>query len=783
MRLKFFVILSILFSSHSYSQTITLTKSSFNSNWQFVKEFNGEINENLYSKTGNLQWLSISLPHTANIEPLVTKTRQWQGISLYRKFFTLPQSSINKHIAINFEGAMQEADIYLNGDLIGKHIGGYLPFYVDLTGKVSPGKENCILVKLSNKDNPIIPPGKPLADLDFNYYSGIYRNTHLIIKDKLHIPDAVHANRIAGGGVMILQENVTPKSAKLIIKTEAFNQYAEDKKASLRTILYDKTGKRVAQNISSINQVKKNDFATFAPALMIQNPVLWTPENPYLYRLVTEVMVDNKVTDKLETKVGIRQFKFENDGFYLNGKKYGLRGTNRHQEYPYIGNALSDEAQYRDAYKIKQAGFNFVRSSHYPQADAFLDACDELGIFVMNSIPGWQFVGNAEFQNNSIKDVRDMMRRDRNHPSIILWEASLNESRMPRDYMERAHKAVHEEIPSGDVYTIGWVEQVFDVYSPARQHGKAPDYWKKYSKKPLIIAEYGDWEYYAGNAGFNQKEFKDLKKEERSSRQLRAFGEKRLRQQALNYQESHNDNLKGTSAGDANWLMYDYNRGYANDLESSGIMDIFRLPKFSYYFYQSQVKPAGFYKPTVYIASFWNSNSDPNVIVYSNAEQVELFLNGKSLGKKSPDTDVNSDKLPHPPFTFNLSSFTPGTLKAISYIKGKIAAIHSVSTPLTAKSLKLSADISNKSLSAGKNDVVFVYACVLDKNGTVVPDASVSVKFEIVQGDAEIIGGPSIDAEAGIATVLLKAGGNKGIIRIKASAEGLQAGTFEIKSH
>ncbi|MBC8052663.1 MAG: glycoside hydrolase family 2 protein [Sphingobacteriaceae bacterium] len=779
MKLRYCIVFLLLLSFSAFSQT--RTKNSFNANWEFVKDFDAEISKDLFLRTGALKWLNVSLPHTANIEPLVTK-KQWQGIALYRKFFILPQTSANKHIAINLEGAMQVAEIYLNGQLIAKHLGGYLPFYVDLTNRVTPGKENCILIRLDNRDNAVVPPGKPLADLDFNYYGGIYRNAYLIIKDKLHIPDAVHANRTAGGGVLVLQENVSTKSAKLTIKTEVFNQYAGNKQARVRVILYDKAGKKIVQALSDLNPVTKNDFKSFSSLLTIPNPALWSPGNPNLYRLTSEILVNNAVVDKEETKLGIRGFKFENDGFYLNGQKYFLRGTNRHQEYPYIGNALSDEAQYRDAYKIKQAGFNFVRNSHYPQAEAFLNACDELGIFVMNSIPGWQFVGNKEFQDNSIRDVRDMMRRDRNHPSIILWETSLNESRMPRDYMERAHNAVHEEIPSGDVYSVGWLEQVFDVYSPARQHGKAPDYWKKYNKKPVLIAEYGDWEYYAGNAGFNQKDYQDLKKEERSSRQLRGFGEKRLRQQTLNYQESHNDNLKGTAAGDANWLMYDYNRGYADDIESSGIMDIFRIPKFSYYFYQSQANPEGFYKPMVYIASFWNEKSDPNVIVYSNVQQVELFLNGKSLGKQGPDTDLNSDKLNHPPFTFKLKEFTPGTLKAVAYRGDKALATHTISTPLSISSLKLSADISDRNLKAGKNDVIFLYASILDKNGTVIPDSSLEVKFEVLQGDAEIIGGPSINAEAGIATILLKAGTKKGTIVIKASAPGLQSGTFEIKA-
>jgi len=762
---------------------------NFNHGWEFVKDIDTTQAANrLFTKTAPVEWQQVSLPHTARLESIEKKEQQWQGTCFYRKSFTIPATDKGKHIAIQFEAAMQVADVYLNGQHVFRHLGGYLPFYVNISETVKFGEENIILVKLNNQDNPVVPPGKPIATLDFNYYSGIYRNVSLITKDKLYITDAVAANRLAGGGVMLHYENISQAGATLLLKTEVKNDFQDGQNAQIRIILADKNGKNIATGLSDKTPVAAGSFGTFTQKLNISNPKLWSPDAPYLYTLSVELLRDGKITEVQEIKTGIRSIRFAADGFYLNNQKLFIRGTNRHQEYPLVGNALSDQAQYRDAWKIKEAGFNFVRSSHYPQSPAFLAACDELGILVMDAIPGWQFVGNEEFQKNSLQDVRDMVRRDRNHPAIVLWEASLNESDMSKTYMERTHEAVHEELPFAEVYTCGWKDYAYDVFIPARQHAKAPDYWKKYAKqKPLIIAEYGDWEYYAQNAGFNQTAYANLKAEERTSRQLRGFGPKRLLQQALNYQEAHNDNLKGPAVGDANWLMFDYKRGYASDIESSGIMDIVRLPKFAFFFYQSQAGPnlnkqALFGKPMVFISNYWHDPSLKQVKVFSNCEEVELLLNGKLIARQKPDTDQYSRNLNHPPFTFNVAAFQKGTLTAIGYIKGAKVTQTAQRTPELPAKLDLQVDESGKPLTAGSNDMVFVYARVTDKNNMVIPDATNEVTYKVTAGSAEIMGPATVKAEAGIATILLKAGLSTGNIQVEASSNNLSTGTISIKS-
>lgn len=783
------IILAYLVNMSCKSPLSSDRVNDFNKDWQFVKDIDSVVNPDLFLKTyKDINWKNISLPHTANIEPLVTSQKQWQGTCFYRKFFKISARNKGKQITLKFGAAMHEACVYLNGNLIYKHVGGYLPFIVDITDQIKFGEENCILVKLNNQDNPVIPPGKPIKELDFNYYSGLYRDVTLIIKDKLQISDAVAINRTAGGGILVSYEDVTESSSSINIKTDIQNYYSEACKATVKFILQDSLHQTLATSETNPINIKAGGNEEIAKKITLSNPKLWSPDNPYLYTLTIQLLQDGKEVDAETLKIGIRSFTISHaKGLVLNGKHLRIRGTNRHQEYPYIGYALSDNAQFRDAWKIKQAGFNFVRCSHYPQSPAFLDACDELGILVMNSIPGWQFFGNEEFQKNSLQDIKDLIHRDRNHPSIILWEASLNETGMSIDYMQAANSIVHEELPFEDVNTCGWMDTIFNVFIPARQHAKAPDYWKKYNKaKPLLIAEYGDWEYYAQNAGFNQTEFKDLQVEERTSRQLRAYGQKRLAQQALNFQEAHNDNLGGNLIGDANWLMFDYNRGYSPDIEASGIMDITRLPKFSFYFYQSQAEvditsQSQFSKPMIFISNYWSDSTYKTVKIYSNCEEIELYLNNKLIARQLPDTDKYSENLLHPPFTFCVPRFQKGKLGAIGFIGGeKVAYAERISPEKPAK-IELSLDYSGKALQARCNDIVFVYASIVDINGTVVPDATDLVNFN-VEGPGELIGQNPVNAEAGIASILLRAGDIPGKIVIKASCSDLNEGKLTINT-
>ncbi|MEM6885863.1 MAG: glycoside hydrolase family 2 TIM barrel-domain containing protein [Verrucomicrobiota bacterium] len=745
---------------------------SINEGWKFLRMEAGSDLSKMYSdsEVTKENWEQVRLPHTARIEPLLVND-QWQGICWYQKVLDVPADFAGKTLILEFEAAMNVSEFWINGKSVIKHYGGYLPVVIDATEVLKAGEPNVIAVRLDNRDSDITGP-KPLKILDFNMYSGLYRNARLIVKEPVHITHPILADKVAGGGVFVTTPGISEKSSEVSVKTHVANTGSSDATVSLRHQIFHQ-GQLVAEITTDQKKLEAHGDFEVAAELKVPDAKLWSPDSPNLYDLKTEVIVAGEVLDTEQTRFGIRSFELRGLDFYINGEKTYLRGVNRHQEYPFIGYALSDNAHYRDAKKIKDAGFNAIRLSHYPHSPAFMRACDELGLVLIDAILGWQFYQDTDaFRNNRYEAAKHLIRRDRNHASVAMWEVSLNETDMPIPFMEEMHRIVHTELPEGNVYSAGWMHEVYDIFFQARQHRILHNYEPELGK-PYFVSEYGDWEYYSRNAGLNQHSYGELERLEKSSRQLRGFGEKRLLQQAFNVQEAYNDNLQTIAFGDAYWVMYDYNRGYAEDLEASGIMDIFRLPKFAYSFYQSQQNAVG--KVVLEIASYWNENSALDVKVYSNCDEVALYLNDELVAKQHPDTDENSSHLPEPPFTFQLSEFKAGTLKAVGYKNGKLVAEDLVHTPGDAVALKLALDESGKAPEAGVNDVMFLYISAVDSKGTVVPDYAEKLDLAF-SGDVELLNVEPVQAEAGIATALIRIGETGGPIKATASADGLKTG-------
>ena len=700
-------------------------------------------------------WMEVELPHTAHMEPRVIE-RQWQGDALYRqRFFAEPEWE-GQAVWLRFEGAMMAARIYINGALDLEHRGGYLPFTVDLSGKLRYGQENEMLVHLDNRNNAITGP-KPLKDLDFNIYGGLYRPVVLSVRDKLHITDEMLADRVAGGGVFATYPRVSRKEALVSVQTHVANRHREQRRFRIRhELLYE--GRTSAIFLSDELILEPGESRDYQASLEVPEPHLWSPRSPALYRLSTRTLEGERVTDVRDTRIGIRRIEISNDGVAINGEKMFLRGVNRHQEYPHVGYAISPGADYRDAKLIKEAGFDYVRLSHYPHSPEFMRAADELGLLVLDAILGWQYFNkDPAFSEHVVQTCRDLVRRDRNHPSVLAWECSLNESPMPPELVRQLDEVVHAEYPDGQSYSAGWVQDGYDIFIQARQH-RLLHPGSPIPNKPYLVSEYGDWEYYAQNAGFNQSGWRNLKEEERSSRQLLAQGERRLLQQAANVQEAHNDNLATQAFADGYWVMFDYNRGYADDLEASGLMSIDRIAKPAYHFFRSQrdadEKSELFESgPMVHIASEWTPASSLAVRVFSNCEAVELILNGETVAKQEPDRDRTSEFLRHPPFTFEVSEFVPGTLEAVGYIDGQEVVRDTVATPGSAVGVKV--ELATQGIPPTSRDLLFAHARIVDSAGVRVPVTGRMVRFTTDQG-LEIVGSSEVASENGFAAVLLR---------------------------
>ncbi len=704
------------------------------------------------------QWETVDLPHSPFISDLDGQ-EHWLGLCRYRRMLDLGAPLPGRRYFLQFGAAMQAARIFLDGGEVFRHEGGYLPFEIDVTEHIFVAHGHCALeLELDNRWNPDIPPGKKLDELDSCWYGGLYRDARVRIAPELHITDPVGAAVETGGGVFVRTLEASPEQAVVRVRTHVRNAGTERRRFQLQVAIGDAEGREVARQVISSLDLEAGGSRHFECDLAVTAPAQWSPDRPVLHRATVAVAgAEGEPVDVATVCFGIRRIAFSRSGgFQINGRRMRLRGTNRLQEFPYAGYAAPRAAHYRDALKIKEAGFDYVRLAHYPHSPHFLDACDRLGIVVMACIPGWQFMGGARFQEACFENARQLIRRDRNHPSVVLWELSLNETGMDEGFMERMREIGHEEYPGDQMFTCGWIDR-YDVYMHSRQHGQIHR-WAN-GDKALVVAEYGDWEYYAANEGFDQRTGSGLLADWANSRKSRADGERGMRRQAWNHMVALNDTLASPAAFDGQWAMFDYARGYHPIRAKVGVADVFRLPKFSYYFYRSQRDPSengdnwegG---AVVHIASHWTPRSDCRVLVFSNCEEVELKLNGVSLGTRTPERTWETQHLPHPPFLFEAVAYVVGTLEAIGLIAGRPVARHQVSTPGAAAALELEAGNAGIVAAPGEPDLLFIHASVQDAGGTLCIDDGEWVDFRL-EGAGCLLSPGRIKAEAGVATAVV----------------------------
>ncbi|TKG95892.1 DUF4982 domain-containing protein [Puteibacter caeruleilacunae] len=757
---------------------------NMNTNWEFCIQEKHESVTPLDNRA-EIKWEEVHLPHTPKIE-LKEFTTHWQGVCWYKRKFIADPAWENKTVLIKFEAVMQEADVWVNGKKLAKHLGGYLPFCVDVSSELMfDGKRvNEILVRADNRDNEEIPPGRNLTGLDMTYQGGIYRSVHMIIADKLHITDAVHANKIGGGGIHVTFENVSEKSAVIKVKTHVENVHASDVTLKIKNELVGETGKIVAESEGNPKVLSGKSDQHFLSTLDVKDPQLWHPNNPNLYRLITKVVKDDIVIDEVVTRIGIREIKWEKDGFYINGERLLLNGANRHQDGIYVGNALPENVQRLDALKLREAGFNNVRAGHYPLDPAFMDACDELGLTVIACIPGWHWYKESEqFKSQSYQNLRDLIRRDRNHPSVVLYETILNETRYSAAYARKTYEISKEE--SSESFAACDFEypehRMYDV------NYKVPD-----ASLPSFTREWGDDNRYCGihknDEGFTWGDWANRDDEHSMVYQSLA------RQKDLNgdgYWDWYGVNANSNMAGYALWVGFDHNRGATNNIARCGVWGLDRYEKFCYYFLQSQRDPKVILKdiksgPMVFIGSYWRESSLKDVNVYSNCDVIKLYLNGKLIGTQKPDKFYNEgledhpvNHVNHPVFTFKNVMWEKGRLSAEGLINGKVVAKHEVRTPQEEKSLVVELDHINKYLTADGSDMAMMYIKAVDKDGTLVPDFDGEILVDI-KGEGRLIGANPVKAEGGVAAIWIRSTTKQG--KYVVTVENDRLGTTKLNS-
>ena len=770
---------------------------NINRDWQFFRpEFSdlksGKGTE--MSAPADAQWEAVTLPHSVRLEPRdVSGGRNYQGVCWYKRELSAKSDWKDRVIYLKFQGAMQVADVWLNGTHQLTHFGGYLPFTVDVTNAIQFDQPNHLVVRLDNSDNPEVPPGKPQNELDFCYFGGLYRSVDLEVAGPLHITEPMLANTVAGGGVFVTYPSVATSESIVQVRTELANESDENRVCDLMQTLIGPDGKSAATASVSVTVSARSRKVT-TQTMKVENPRLWHPDDPQLYWLHSAVTANGKVVDDQYTRIGIRSIEFEKDrGLLINGRPFFSIGANRHQDHPYVGYALPPSAHYRDAIKLRDAGFTSYRS-HYPQDPSFMDACDELGILAIVSNPGWQFVGDEAFKKRVYQDARDMVRRDRNHPSVIIWEAALNESDNSSLAAE-LYRIVHEEFPGPACYTAGDpVDKPvqgfngWDVTYAVRSHEDPTG--------PSWIREWGDqvdnWSDQQGRA-----------------RVARSWGEAPMLMQASAHMRSLNRiyESKVKLAGADLWAGIDAFRGYHHQPFLGAPLDLFRIPKFDYYMFQSQrpveAQPArGGSGPMIFIANYATFHSPLEVVVFSNCEQVRLTQNGKLVATQAPDQGF---RIPHPPFTFKVGDFSGtrsmlfanpaspeapwapiGELLAEGLIGGKVVVKHLVHSPGVPEGLRLRIDTCGIEPVADGADWVRIYADICDAREMTYPYGDDMVTFSVsgegaVIGDERIFANP-VRAEAGIATALVRMTKTAGLVAVRASAPGLKDAKLEFRS-
>lgn len=774
-------------------------RENFNQGWKFYLGDEAEAKSPGFNDT---KWRILTLPHDWSVEGKFDINNPAKpeggglptGIAWYRKSFTLSAAQQKKDIFIEFDGVYKNSEVWINGHLLGLRPFGYSSFHYALTKYLKPGK-NVIAVRVDNSAQP-----------DSRWYSGsgIYRNVWLIATGKVAIDH---------WGTFVSTPSVSKSAAELSFKTQIRNQSALKGKIDVLSQVYDSKGKLVT-SVRTDDVLLKGALLEVAQTATVNNPVLWSVTQPHLYKVVTQLFSGKKMIDNYETPLGIRYFNFDAEkGFTLNGEYMKILGVCMHHDLGALGAAINVRAMERQLEMMKEMGANAIRTAHNPPAPELLDLCDKMGFLVMDeAFDMWAKKKNKQdyhvnWNEWHVRDLQDMVKRDRNHPSIIVWSIG-NEIREQFDStgiaMTKELVKLVKDLDTTRPVTSALTETdakknfiyqsgALDIYGLNYNHKLYKDFPKNYPGQKFIATE--------TTSSLDTRGFYDMPSD--SIRRWPKDGKTKLTEGNAEFAASSYDNVSaywGSThaetwkeakkyahvSGLFVWTGFDYlgePLPYPWPARSSyfGIVDLAGFPKDAYYMYQSEWTT----KTVLHVFPHWNWTAGKTVDIwayYNNADEVELFLNGKSLGtktKKGEDLHVVWQV-----------KYEPGVLKAISRKNGQVVLVKEIKTAGQPAKIEVLADRTN--LAADGKDLSFVTVRILDKEGNLVPDADNLVQFKL-EGEGFIAGvdngfQASLEpfkanyrkAYRGLCLAIIQAKQKSGKLKLTATADGLQAATVVI---
>lgn len=750
-------------------------------------------------------WRTLNLPHDWSIEGEFSNDNPAgtaggalpTGIAWYRKSFTVPAADSTKMIYIDFDGVYRNSEVWINGQYLSKRPYGYSSFRYNLTPFLNYGEqENVLAVKVDNSLQP-----------NSRWYtgSGIYRNVWLVKTGKTHVNH---------WGMFVTTPEVSSEKATVQVQISLLTATADAMQVQLKTKIIDPQGQEVAAE-NSTTSLPSSDNSVIQQ-FDIQNPQLWSVDSPELYTVKTAVFVEGKLTDNYETQFGIRTFHFDSKkGFFLNGEYLKIHGVNQHHDLGALGAAVNTRAIQRQLEILKGMGCNAIRTAHNPPAPEFLDLCDEMGFLVMDeAFDQWAkkkntYDYNIDWEEWHQADLADMVLRDRNHPSVFMWSIG-NEIREQFDstgtMIANELTELVKSIDNTRPVTCGLTEQnpeknfiyqsgALDVLSFNYKHLEYLDFPKNYPGEAMLASE--------NMSALSTRGHYDMPSDEDRlwppAHNQEFDGNPDYTVSAYDHVyaywgSTHEDTWKVVSendfiAGMFIWSGFDFIGEpvpYEWPARSSyyGIIDLCGFPKDVYYFYKSIWTN----DTVLHVFPHWNWKEGQEIDVwayYNNADEVELFLNGESLGKKSKEEGKY-----HVMWRLN---FEPGNLKAISYKDGEKVLERILKTAGEPAKIELTADRST--ISADGRDLSFITVKILDEEGNMVPDADNLVHFEVSGAgfNAGVDNGYQASMESfkadyrrafnGMCLLIVQSDGEKGEIKVQATSDGLEAAQLQIDAN